>query len=112
MDEAFHRTIADIVGDDFARRIVETARFQTDRVRLLSLPVASPMQVLIGQHQTILECIAKADGDGAAIAMWRHLREILLGLPSIAAAYPEYFTDTELPDHAVALVPQTPVDGH
>ncbi|MCC5964502.1 MAG: GntR family transcriptional regulator [Natronohydrobacter sp.] len=111
LDEAFHRTIADIVGNDFARRIVETARFQTDRVRLLSLPAASPMQVLIGQHQTILECIAKADGDGAAIAMRRHLREILLALPSIAAAYPEYFTDTELPDHAVALVPQTAVDS-
>lgn len=112
LDEAFHRTIADIVGNDFARRIVETARFQTDRVRLLSLPAASPLQVLIGQHQKILECIAKADGDGAAIAMRRHLREILLALPSIAAAYPEYFTDTEMPDHAVALVPQTPVDSH
>lgn len=106
LDEAFHRTIAEIVGNDFARRIVESARFQTDRVRLLSLPSASPLQVLIGQHERILGRIAAGDGDGAALAMRRHLREILLALPSIAAAHPEYFADTDLPDHAASLVPR------
>src|SRR5690606_31750868 len=34
-DEAFHRAIADIVSSDYAWRIVESARFQTDRVRTL-----------------------------------------------------------------------------
>lgn len=105
LDEAFHRTIAEIVGNDFARRIVEASRFQTDRVRLLSLPTASPVQVLIGQHQTILERIADRDAQGAAMAMRRHLREILLALPNIAAAHPGYFSDTVLPDHAASLVP-------
>ncbi len=86
-------------------RIVETARFQTDRVRLLSLPNATPMKVLIDQHQAFLDCIARGDGEGAAEAMRRHLREILLALPSIAKAHPEYFSDSELPDHAKSLVP-------
>lgn len=108
LDETFHATIADILGNDFALRIVDSARFQTDRVRLLSLPNATPMNVLIGQHQAIVDCIAQRDGDGAAQMMRRHLREILLALPSIAAAHPEYFSDTELPDHAQALVPRDP----
>ena len=109
LDETFHGTIADTLGNDFALRIVESARFQTDRVRLLSLPNATPMNVLIGQHQAIVDRIAQRDGDGAAQMMRRHLREILLALPSIAAAHPEYFSDTELPEHAQSLVPRDPL---
>jgi GntR family transcriptional regulator, rspAB operon transcriptional repressor len=105
LDEAFHRTIGDVVQNDFALKIVEAARFQTDRVRLLSLPEASPLGTLISQHEMILQRIEARDGEGAAHAMSRHLREILLALPSIAMAHPEYFSDTELPDHTKVLVP-------
>lgn len=104
-DEVFHRAIADIVRNDYAWRIVEAARFQTDRVRLLSLPDASPMPVLIAQHQEITDRLAERDGAGAAAAMRRHLREILLALSRIAAAHPDYFDDTELPEHTRGLIP-------
>lgn len=103
LDEAFHRAIADIVSNDYAWRIVEAARFQTDRVRLLSLPDASPLPVLIAQHQDITDRLAARDGAGASAAMRRHLREILLALSHIAAAHPDYFSDTELPEHAPSL---------
>jgi DNA-binding GntR family transcriptional regulator len=106
LDEAFHGTIANTLGNDFAMRVVDTARFQTDRVRLLSLPNATPLKVLITQHQAILDCIARRDGEAATEAMRHHLREILLALPSIAAAHPEYFSDTDLPEHASSLVPR------
>ena len=46
IDEAFHRAIAEIVECDYAWRVVESARIQTDRVRYLSLPAASPMPLL------------------------------------------------------------------
>lgn len=104
-DVAFHHAIAEIVQSGFAWRIVEAARFQTDRVRLLSLPVASPLPVLISQHQEIVERLEARDGDGAAQAMRRHLREILLALSRIAEANPEFFSDTELPEHTKSLVP-------
>jgi DNA-binding GntR family transcriptional regulator len=104
-DEAFHRAIAGIVRNDYALRIVEAARFQTDRVRLLSLPDASPMPVLIAQHQEITDRLAERDGTGAATAMRRHLREILLALSRIAAAHPDYFDHTELPEHTRGLIP-------
>src|SRR5690606_13106535 len=54
-DEDFHRAIADMVNCDYAWRIVEAARFQTDRVRMLSLPEATPLSVLISQHQAIVD---------------------------------------------------------
>ncbi len=104
-DEAFHRAIADIVDCDYAWRIVESARVQTDRVRYLSLPDASPMPLLIRQHEAIVERMAARDPEGTEAAMRRHLREILVALPQIAAAHPDLFADTELPAHTAGLTP-------
>lgn len=104
-DEAFHRAIAGIVQNDYAWRIVEAARFQTDRVRLLALPGASPLPLLIRQHENVVDKLEARDADGAAEAMRRHLREILLALSKIAEDHPEFFIDTELPEHTRGLVP-------
>ena len=104
-DEAFHRAIADIVGNEYAWRIVESARFQTDRVRLLSLPDVSPLPLLISQHREIADLMEAGDADGAGRAMRRHLREILVALSRIAQKHPELFADTELPEHTRNLVP-------
>lgn len=107
LDELFHRAIADIVDCDYAWRIVESARVQTDRVRFLSLSDASPMPLLIEQHATIVARMAAHDPESTEAAMRRHLREILVALPRIAAAHPDLFADTELPAHTRGL---TPVD--
>ena len=104
-DEAFHRAIADIVQCDYAWKVVEAARIQTDRVRYLSLSSASPMPLLIAQHEAILDRLEARDADGAEAAMRRHLREILIALPQIADANPGIFEDTELPAHTIGLVP-------
>jgi DNA-binding GntR family transcriptional regulator len=104
-DEAFHRAIADIVQCDYAWRVVESARIQTDRVRYLSLPDASPMPLLIGQHEAIVDRLEAGDAAGAEQAMRRHLREILIALPQIARANPDLFSDIDLPEHTACLVP-------
>jgi DNA-binding GntR family transcriptional regulator len=104
-DEAFHRAIADMVQCEYAWRVVEGARIQTDRVRYLSLPDASPMPLLISQHETIVDSLEAGDADGAEAAMRRHLREILVALPQIAKANPDLFADIDLPDHTAGLVP-------
>lgn len=104
-DEAFHKAIADVIDSDYAWKIVEAARFQTDRVRMLSLPEASPLPRLIRQHEAILHGLETGDGDAASAATRRHLREILIALPRIAAAHPDLFSDSELPEHCRHLVP-------
>lgn len=104
LDEAFHRALAAIVKNDYAWRVVEAARFQTDRVRLLSLPDASPLRLLIEQHEAIVERLEAGDGEGAAAAMRRHLREILRALARIAAEHPDFFADVDLPEHTAGIV--------
>lgn len=99
LDEAFHQAIAEIVDCDYAARVVESARAQTDRVRYLSLPGTSPIPLLITQHNAIVDALEAGDADMADTAMRIHLREILNALPRIAAANPELFEDEEMPAH-------------
>lgn len=99
LDEDFHAEIARIVECDYAARIVDGARVQTDRVRFLSLPEASPMTRLLAQHRAILVGIASGVPDIAEGAMRTHLREILAALPRLAKAHPELFDDSNAPAH-------------
>jgi DNA-binding GntR family transcriptional regulator len=103
LDENFHRFLAEIVDCDYAGRIVEGARVQTDRVRYLSLPGATPASLLIAQHVAIVDAIEARDADGAECEMRKHLREILNALPRIARDHPELFEDEDLPAHTQTL---------
>ena len=100
LDEAFHRAIADCVECDPALRVVESARAQTDRVRYLSLPDASPLALLIAQHEAILDAIKARDPERAEAAMRTHLREILSALPRLAERFPDVFDRSDVPPHA------------
>ncbi len=110
-DDAFHRAIASIVNCNYARRTVEGARNQIDRVRFLSLDKATPLSRLIQQHREIAASIEARDQDRAERAMQTHLREVLLALPHIARANPDAFEDQIMPDHAVRLVATTPPEN-
>ncbi len=93
LDETFHQTIARSVDCEHAWRVLESLKAQMDRVRYLSLPLATPVNTLIAQHDEITDAIAHKDPDAAAAAMQRHLSEILTSLPKIAAANPDMFVD-------------------
>jgi GntR family transcriptional regulator, rspAB operon transcriptional repressor len=92
-DEAFHQTIARAAGCDSAWKLLETLKAQMDRVRFLSIEEATPMDVLIAQHEAIADAIEAADPDRAEASMRLHLGEILQSLPRIAAAHPDLFAD-------------------
>ena len=92
LDEAFHEALAESVDCEHAWRVLENLKAQLDRVRYLSMPDATPMSALIGQHMAIVDAIARRDADEAEAAMRVHLTEILRSLPRIAEGHPELFT--------------------
>jgi DNA-binding GntR family transcriptional regulator len=96
LDEAFHRALALGAGCDYAWRVVEEVKAQMDRVRYLSLPQATPIARLVGQHAAILAAIEARDPDRAEAAIRTHLSEILASLPVLAQQYPELF-DKDIP---------------
>jgi DNA-binding GntR family transcriptional regulator len=105
LDEAFHRAIAECVECDPALRVVESARAQTDRVRYLSLPDASPLALLIAQHEAILTAVKARDPERAEVAMRTHLREILSALPRLAERFPDLFDRSDSPAHTRSALP-------
>ncbi|MCG6857457.1 MAG: GntR family transcriptional regulator [Salaquimonas sp.] len=92
-DDAFHRAIASMADCEDAWKILEGLKVQMDRVRYLSMPLATPVETLIGQHEKIFEAIAGHSPDKADAAMRQHLSEILKSLPHIVEAHGEMFTD-------------------
>ncbi|MCB9966193.1 MAG: GntR family transcriptional regulator [Geminicoccaceae bacterium] len=92
-DEELHRAIAASIGCESAWKLLETLRAQMDRVRFLSFPAATPIDVMIDQHRTITDAIEAGDPDAAERAMRTHLGELLKSLPRIAEAHPDLFVD-------------------
>jgi GntR family transcriptional regulator, rspAB operon transcriptional repressor len=96
LDEEFHRLLAEAAGRPSAWRVVEDVKPQMDRVRFLSMPDATPLEVLYGQHAAIAEAIRSGDGAEAEAAMRAHLTEILRSLPRLAEQHPELFESDDI----------------
>lgn len=93
LDEAFHQALARSADCDHAWRVLENLKAQMDRVRYLSMPDATPIETLIGQHAAVLDALGRHAPDDAESAMRAHLSEIMMSLPRIAQAHPELFSD-------------------
>ena len=92
LDDAFHRTLAQAAGRNYAWSVIESLKSQMDRVRQLSTR-KFPMARLIAQHEAVVAAIAAGDPAGAEAAMREHLRAILTDLPLIRESLPEHFDD-------------------
>ncbi|WP_425349305.1 GntR family transcriptional regulator [Consotaella salsifontis] len=90
LDEVFHRTLAEAAGKGRIWSFLEDIKAQMDRVRFLST-VDFPLDLIIDQHQVIVDAIAAHDPAAAEAAMRTHLRKVLDDLPAIVSAHPGYF---------------------
>lgn len=88
-DDLFHRTFADVAGLDGVWNTIEREKVQLDRIRYLSLPDVTPVDVLIRQHQAILKAVLDKDPAAAEAAMRRHLSEVLVAADEIRIKHPD-----------------------
>jgi DNA-binding GntR family transcriptional regulator len=93
LDELFHQALARSADCSDAWRVLEGLKAQMDRVRYLSLPAATPLEVIIEQHAEIIRGIAARAPERAEAAMRQHLSEILHSLPQLALQHPALFAD-------------------
>jgi DNA-binding GntR family transcriptional regulator len=95
LDEAFHYAIVQAIDCTGAWETIQDIKAQMDRVRYLSLPDVSPLDLLIKQHAKILAGLRAHDPSAAEDAMRSHLREILMPLGPIAARNPAWLEADE-----------------
>jgi DNA-binding GntR family transcriptional regulator len=95
LDEQFHMLIAQSIDCVAAWDTIQDIKAQMDRVRYLSLPDVSPLDLLIKQHARIVSALKAHDPEGAEEAMRAHLREILVSLHPIAERNPDWFEPDE-----------------
>ena len=90
-DDRFHHLLAMAAGQEAVSNDLDRLKAQMNRLRHLSMRVFD-RAFTIGQHQDILEAIARGSADEAERAVRAHLRQMLTELPRIAENHPEYFT--------------------
>jgi DNA-binding GntR family transcriptional regulator len=93
LDERFHCQIAVAAECDVAWGIVENLKAQFDRMRYLGQPNPTALSDVIQQHHAIARAISEADADAAAVAVSRHMEDVLDSLPRISASRPELFVE-------------------
>ena len=88
-DDEFHRAFADAASLGGIWSIIEREKVQFDRVRILSLPHVTPVDVLIAQHRAILKAVLDGDPDQAEEAIRAHLSEVLRIADDLAIRHPD-----------------------
>jgi len=96
LDELFHRTLARLAGVEYAWQLIDDHKIQLDRVRYLTLGVAS-QQRAISEHKAIVAAVADGDAAAAEAAMRAHLARAEHLLSQTIAEHPDYFeTEAEV----------------
>lgn len=90
LDDKFHRTLADGVGQGHAWNVVEGLKLQLDRVRYLSLR-QFPTDILLEQHNAIVTAIAERNPIEAENRMREHLNNVVSDLDAIVEDNHEKF---------------------
>ncbi|QJP14541.1 GntR family transcriptional regulator [Starkeya sp. ORNL1] len=90
-DELFHAALAEGAGCPSAWTVIDDIKAHMDRVCHLTLPSATALPRLIGQHRAIIEAVDARDADRAEAALKVHLSEILKALPTVQASHRDLF---------------------
>jgi DNA-binding GntR family transcriptional regulator len=91
LDEAFHHTFSESIDKQRCWRLIQTVKFQLDRVRYLSLPEPGNLALLIRQHAAIAQAVLAGDPAQAETVMRAHLREVLRYIEHKHAQEPDLF---------------------
>ena len=92
-DDAFHRSLVEGIGIAQLWSVLEREKAQFDRVRFLSLPHTTPVEVLVDQHKAIVSAIDARKPDAAADAMHAHMSEVLKITNTLVSRHPDFIVD-------------------
>jgi len=90
-DEAMHRALMTLAGQEAAWHVVDAAKVNLDRIRHLSARHTFKRQSVLSEHERIIDAVVAGDRDGAVVAMRAHLRGVFVSCDRMMALYPDFF---------------------
>ncbi|ACI59616.1 transcriptional regulator, GntR family (plasmid) [Rhizobium leguminosarum bv. trifolii WSM2304] len=90
IDREFHRKLYERSGILQLWANVRRQSVHLDRLRRLNLPMPGKMQMVIADHEAIVEGIASGEPEVAAAALKKHLSGTLSIIDVISAEFPDY----------------------
>src|SRR5699024_7334307 len=91
-DEEFHKSIADFSGYPRVWEVIKREKVQLDRVRFLSLPNNSHIEILIEQHHQIVNFLETGEIDSVVDIVRQHTQSVLGSLEKIIKEKKQYFS--------------------
>ena len=86
-------TFANAIGYGEIWSIVESQKAQFDRIRFLSLPEVTPVDLLIRQHRAILKAVAARDAATAEKVLRAHLSIVVETTQALMRTNPDLIND-------------------
>ena len=91
LDQILHKYLVQVGRSDRVWNVIENAKLQLNRVRMLTYPMVGYMQIIVDQHLEIVERLCSGDERKAVAAMKNHLDEILQRFKILVKEFPDYF---------------------
>lgn len=91
LDEAFHAMICEFGASARIWKIINGAKAQLDRVRRLSYPVPSHLEMVLHEHTVIADSLKQRDPESAAAAMQVHIDRVFSMIRRLMVERREYF---------------------
>ena len=92
-DYDFHRLMCRAANSDFAFQMIAEQKAQVDRLCVLSLTGVDSMELLIGDHQDMVDQLKNRDGEGLSATLRRHLSRLDGTVEMIHRDHASYFED-------------------
>lgn len=90
LDYAFHQTLCDIAGVDFAFEVISSEKAKVDRLCMLGLAKEQRMPQLLQDHEDIAAAVIGGDAEAAVEAGMTHLSRLDRTIETIAEDHADY----------------------
>lgn len=91
LDEAFHAMICEFGASAYVWKIINGAKAQLDRVRRMSYPLVSHLDVILREHIAVVDGLKQRDPEAAAEAMRVHIDRVFTMIRRLIVERRDYF---------------------
>ena len=91
LDEAFHTMICEFGASAHIWKIINSAKAQLDRVRRMSYPLVSHLDVVMHEHAAVVDGLKRRDPDAAETAMRVHVHRVFTMIRRLTIARKDDF---------------------